>query len=92
MWCHLRGWPKDAQRSIYQPVILAAFIMTVISLTVAGQITAPLLTVYAYGLVPLAAGLWIGLHLYGRLNEATFRKIILILLLFSGVALILPFK
>jgi uncharacterized membrane protein YfcA len=92
MWCHLRGWSKDAQRSVYQPVILSAFITTVISLSVAGQITAPLLTIYAYGLIPLAAGLWLGLHLYGRLNEATFRRIILILLLFSGLVLVVPFS
>lgn len=92
MWCNLRGFPKDLQRAIYQPVILAAFALTAISLSVAGAITAELIRVYLYGLVPLAAGLWVGLKLYGHLNEPTFRRVILILLLLSGVALIMPIR
>ncbi len=32
IWCQLRGWAKDAQRAVFQPVILAAFVMTAISL------------------------------------------------------------
>ena len=92
MWCNLRGFPKDLQRAIYQPVILAAFALTAISLTVAGAITADVLRLYVYGLVSLAAGLWLGLKLYGHLDEATFRRIILVLLLLSGVVLILPIR
>ena len=36
----------------------------------------------------LLAGTWLGLKLYGRLNEAQFRKVVLILLLASGVVLL----
>jgi uncharacterized protein len=35
----------------------------------------------------LLAGTWLGLKLYGRLDEASFRKVVLLLLLLSGVAL-----
>jgi hypothetical protein len=91
MWCQLRGFPKDLQRGIYQPVILSAFALTAISLGVAGAITVELEKIYLLGLIPLAVGLWLGLKLYGHLDEATFRKIILVLLFFSGVALIAPF-
>jgi hypothetical protein len=45
-----------------------------------------------YGLPTLAVGLWVGLKLYGHLNEETFRKVILVLLLFSGLALVVPFR
>jgi len=90
MWCNVRGIPKDRQRAIYQPVILAAFALTAISLAIAGAITADLLRIYVYGLIPLAVGLWVGLKLYGHLDEATFRKTILVLLLVSGLVLILP--
>ena len=92
VWCQIRGWPRNEQRAIYQPVILSAFVLTAISLAIAGTVTADLVRIYLYGLPPLAAGLWLGLHLYGRLNENTFRKVILILLLFSGLALIVPFR
>ena len=92
IWCQLRGFSKDQQRAVFQPVILAAFALTAISLTVAGTVTADLVRIYLYGLPPLAAGLWLGLKLYGHLNEDTFRKVILVLLLFSGVVLIVPFR
>lgn len=92
IWCQLRGWSKDEQRAIFQPVILAAFAMTAISLTVAGAVTAELARLYVYGLLPMAAGLLIGLKLYGHLNEATFRKVVLLLLLLSALLLIVPFR
>ena len=92
VWCQLRGWPKDVQRSIFQPVILAAFAMTAISLAVAGAVTPELVKTYLLGLPALGAGLWIGIKLYGHLDEAAFRKVILILLLLSGLVLIVPFS
>jgi uncharacterized protein len=92
MWCQLRGFPKDFQRGIYQPVILSAFVLTAISLGIAGAITAELARLYLLGLLPLAAGMWLGLKLYNHLDEATFRKVILVLLLLSGLVLIAPFQ
>ena len=38
------------------------------------------------GLPCLLAGTWLGLKLFGRINEAGFRKIVLALLLLSGAA------
>ena len=90
IWCQLRGWRKDEQRAIFQPVILAAFILTATSLTVNGTITIELLKIYAMGLPLLAAGVWVGLKLYGHLDEMAFRKVILYLLLLSGIVLIVP--
>jgi hypothetical protein len=45
---------------------------------------------YLLGLGPLFAGLWSGLKLYGKLDDAAFRKVILLLLLASGLVLIVP--
>jgi uncharacterized membrane protein YfcA len=42
---------------------------------------------FVIGLPALAGGLWLGLRLYGRLDEPKFRKLILVLLLVSGVSL-----
>jgi uncharacterized membrane protein YfcA len=92
VWCQLRGWPKDAQRAIFQPVILAAFAMTAVSLAIAGTVTAELVKLYLLGLLPLGAGLWVGLKLYGHLDDTAFRKLILVLLLLSGLVLIVPFS
>lgn len=88
IWCQLRGFRMDQQRAVFQPVILAAFVLTAVSLTVNGTVTADLVRIYLYGLPALGAGLWLGLRLYGHLNEQSFRKLILVLLMLSGLVLV----
>jgi uncharacterized membrane protein YfcA len=86
----LRGWKKDFQRAVFQPVLLAAIVANVISLAAARAITADTLRLYLIGLPAMVAGLWVGFRLYGKLNDAAFRKVILALLLIAGLGLILP--
>jgi uncharacterized membrane protein YfcA len=88
VWCQLRGWTKDVQRAVFQPVMLAAIVVTAISLSFTGAITAETVKLYLLGLPALLAGLWLGFKLYGRLDEAAFRKLMLLLLLASGLALL----
>jgi hypothetical protein len=45
---------------------------------------------YFLGLPFMLAGLWSGFKLYGKLDDAAFRKVILILLLLSGLTLTVP--
>ncbi|MFZ0055492.1 MAG: hypothetical protein WAL09_11880 [Pseudolabrys sp.] len=66
--------------------------MSAISLAVAGAFSVETLKLYVLALPALILGIWCGLRLYGKLNDAAFRKMILLLLLFSGVALIAPMR
>jgi uncharacterized membrane protein YfcA len=88
IWCGLRAWPKDQQRAVFQPVAVAIFAMTAAWLGVKSAISADTIRLFLLGLPALFAGTWIGMKLYGRINEATFRKVVLVLLLFSGAALL----
>jgi len=88
VWSQMRGWSKDEQRAVFQPVILAGMMMIAISLSVAGAITTDTLKLYVLGLPALLAGLWLGFKCYGKLDDATFRKVVLVLLLCAGLALI----
>jgi uncharacterized membrane protein YfcA len=92
VWCQLRGGPKDAQRAVFQPVMFATFVMSAISFAVARAFTVETLKLYALALPVLIAGIWSGLRLYGKLDDAAFRRTILLLLLVSGVALIVPMR
>ncbi len=92
IWCGLRGWPKDEQRAIFQPTAVATFLMTIIWLSGAGALTADIARLFAIGLPALIAGTWLGWKLYGRLDEATFRKAVLGLLLASGVVLVTTWR
>jgi len=88
IWCQLRGFRRDEQRAVFQPVILASFVLTALSLTLNGTVTLDLMRIYLYGLPALGAGLWLGLKLYGHFNEQTFRKVVLVLLMLSGLVLV----
>jgi uncharacterized membrane protein YfcA len=90
VWCQWRDWPKDEQRAVFQPVILAAMAMTGLSFAVAGAITVDTIKLYLVGLPVVLAGTWTGLKLYGHLDEAAFRRIVLVLLLLSGAILVIP--
>jgi uncharacterized membrane protein YfcA len=87
IWCQLRGWTKDQQRAVFQPVGVATFAMSAAWLGGQGSISREVIWLFAVGLPVLLAGTWLGLKLYGRLDEVQFRKIVLILLLGSGVVM-----
>jgi uncharacterized membrane protein YfcA len=92
IWCGLRGWPKDEQRAVFQPTAVVTFLMTIIWLGGAGVLTADIAWLFAIGLPALIAGTWLGWKLYGRLDEAFFRKVVFYLLLVSGVALVTTWR
>ncbi len=88
IWCGLRGWPKDVQRAVFQPVAVAIFLMSGLWLGARGTVTADTMKFFVMGLPCVFAGTWLGLRLFGRIDEAMFRKIVLALLFISGAALI----
>jgi uncharacterized membrane protein YfcA len=88
IWCGLRGWSKDVQRTVFQPVAVAIFAMSALWIGARGAITPEVIKLFLIGLPALFAGTWLGLKLFGQLDEATFRKIVLALLLLSGALLI----
>jgi len=90
VWCQLRGWPKDVQRAVFQPVNLAAVVLSAVSLSFAGAVSIETIKFYLLGLPVVLAGLWSGFKLYGKLDDAGFRKVILLLLLVSGLGLTAP--
>jgi uncharacterized protein len=59
-----------------------------ISQLVAGSYTVETLKLYGIGLPFMTAGIGIGFKLYGTINDETFRKAVLILVLLAGVSLI----
>jgi uncharacterized membrane protein YfcA len=88
--CQLRGWTRDVQRSVFQPVLFAAFVVISISMAITGAVTSETLKLYGLGLPFMFAGLWSGFKLYGKIDDETFRKTVLVLLLLAGLSLIVP--
>ncbi len=89
IWCNLRGWPKDLQRTIFQPVAVTTFLMSALWLGGKGTVIIETVKLFVMGLPCLLVGIWLGLRLFAYIDEAMFRKIVLALLLISGVLLVL---
>jgi uncharacterized membrane protein YfcA len=90
IWAGLRGWTKDEQRAVFQPVAVTIFAGCLLWLGGTGSFDRPTLLLFLTGLPALLAGTWAGLRLYGRLDEASFRKVVLVLLLLASMALVAP--
>jgi uncharacterized membrane protein YfcA len=88
VWSTVRGWSKDEQRAVFQPVAMAIFFMAMAWFGGAGLVTPEALRLFLLGLPAVLLGTWLGFKLYGRVDETAFRKIVLVLLLLSGVTLV----
>lgn len=88
VWCGLRGWTKDEQRAVYQP-----FNQTIILLAFAGYATQGIITaelgLLAFYCVPASlVGMAAGMAGYKKISEAQFQRLVLWLLLASGIMLV----
>jgi uncharacterized membrane protein YfcA len=86
IWTQVRGWPKEAARGVYQPFIVAAQVVT---LAIIGTITVDRAGIFLFltTIPALALGAWLGLRVYGRLNDRRFRQVLSVMLLLSGLTL-----
>jgi uncharacterized membrane protein YfcA len=88
IWCGMRGWPRDEQRAVFQPTAVATFVIVILWLGSTGAIGSQSITLFVIGLPILVMGAATGWALYGRLDEVAFRRVVLILLLISGLLLV----
>jgi uncharacterized membrane protein YfcA len=88
LWCVLRGWDRDTQRSVFQSFNLAMQAATLVAYAIGGLITAEALRMFALIAPAMLLPSLIGVRLYARFSDATFRTLVLVLLGMSGVALL----
>src|SRR5262245_6441716 len=69
IWCGLRGWPKDVQRTVFQPVAVAIFLMSALWLGAKGTISAGTVEFFVMGLPCVIIGTRLGLKLFGRIEK-----------------------
>lgn len=88
VWCGLRGWNKDEQRAVYQPFNQAILLLAFGLYAWRGLVTPELGLAALYCLPAALIGMGIGMAGYKRLNETQFQRLVLILLLGSGIMLV----
>jgi uncharacterized membrane protein YfcA len=87
IWCDLRGLPKDEQRALSQPYVLAMQVIALTLMIAHNTIEAHTLVSLTYSLPVLFAAAALGVLMFRRINDAYFRSAVLGLLLFGGVGL-----
>jgi uncharacterized membrane protein YfcA len=88
LWCTLRRWDKDVQRSVFQVFNLAMHTLTLAVYFLGGTLTVAMVPAFAL-MVPVAVvPTLVGVVVYRRVDEQAFRRVVLGLLLASGVALV----
>ena len=88
LWTTLRGWDKAVQRGVLQAFNIAMHVTTLTIYASSGRITGDTLTMFAWIAPALSAPAVLGVLMFRRLNGAAFRRLILSLLLISGVTMI----
>ena len=88
IWCSLRGWDKQRSRCVYQPFILISGILVMLCVGLTADFDkTQLLLPLAAALPAMALGLWAGMRVFSVISEAHFRRLVLWLILASGISL-----
>ena len=88
LWCTLRGFDKDLQRTTVQNFNLAMLAVTMATYVSSGMVSRDMLPNFAIVAAAMLVPALLGTRLYIGISEATFRRIVLSLLTVSGVALL----
>lgn len=87
MWCALRTWTKTEQRSLLQPFNMAVLSVATVLLFFKGAYTAPVLSNLVLVVPTALVGSLIGIFVFKRLNDNQFRRLLIALMLVSGLIL-----
>ena len=88
IWCDMHGMPKIQQRGLIQPFIAVMQLFALALMLSHNSLSSRVFINFGICLPALAAGTSLGIILFGRVNELAFKRIILALLLVSGLCLV----
>lgn len=88
IWCDIHGLPKTQQRGLVQPFIAVTQIFSLSVMLARHDLSSKVFVELALSIPALLAGSALGILAFRRVNEGMFRRIILGLLLVSGVLLV----
>jgi uncharacterized protein len=88
IWCDMHGVPKNQQRGLVQPFIAAMQIFALVLMLSRHDLSRAVLVDFALSIPALLAGSALGIFVFRNMNEMTFRRAILAILLCSGVLLV----
>jgi uncharacterized protein len=88
IWCDLRGLPKEERRGLVQPFIVVMQVLALVLVLPRSDFSGRLLIDLTVSLPALAAGTALGIVMFGKVNDALFRRVVLVVLFVAGLSLI----
>ena len=88
IWCDMHGVPKNQQRGMVQPFIAAMQVFALALMLIRHDLSAGVLANLLLSIPALIAGSVLGLLAFRNVSEQIFRRIILAVLLLSGLLLV----
>ena len=91
LWCTLRGWDMDTQRGVFQSFNLSMQSLTLVTYALDGTLRAAMIPAFALTVPVVVLPTLAGVALYRRFSSAGFRRVVLMLLVASGVGMLASF-
>ncbi|MGJ5134967.1 sulfite exporter TauE/SafE family protein [Bradyrhizobium oligotrophicum] len=88
IWCEMHGLPKTDQRGLVQPFIAVMQIASLGMMLARRDLSSRVIVDLALSIPALLAGTALGIFAFRRVNDTLFRRLILSILLLSGVLLV----
>ncbi len=88
VWTDVRGWSKVERRSVVQTFNLTILVLALLSHVVAGLLTWSVATAAAIALPATMGGAWLGSLFYRRLADRGYQRVVMLLLLATGIGLV----
>ncbi len=88
VWADIRGWSKEQRRSVVQFYNMAILSFALVSHAFSGLLTWEVVVSAAIALPGTIGGAWLGAFLYRRLADHGYQRVVMALLLVSGIGLI----
>lgn len=88
VWYTLRGWDKNTGRAVLQTFNIAMHALTITVYALHGLLTAEVLRLSVMTVPAMVIPALLGIRLYARIDDVAFRRLVLVLLLVSGVVLL----
>ena len=88
IWASLRGWTKDERRAVFQGFNVTVLTVSLMAHAAAGLLTAELGHAALFALPGTLIGAFIGQRIYRRLDDRSFDRLVLAILLAAGITLL----
>ena len=88
IWCDMHGVPKNQQRGLVQPFIAAMQIFALALMLMHHSLSVGVLANLLLSIPALIAGAVLGIFAFRHVSEQIFRRLILLVLLVSGLLLV----